>query len=125
MKDEMAAEQPIAPYGDGQRALSIVLRPLGRWTVTSPRPIVNTLGRTRWLQSRQHRAPPRGVKYFRQTCPHASPTGALKNFLSHLFVDRQLNLPVVLRVGTAVISHGRQEANCSTISLWNDPALRY
>jgi len=47
--------------------------------------------------------------------------GRIKNiyiqadFLSLLFVDRQLSLPVVLRVGTAVLSvletHGRQEAS--------------
>jgi len=139
----MAAEQPIDPYGDGQEKPYHSSSGLFdhhadlRWSGTSPRPIVNPLGRTRWLQSKPRIAPPRLVEDFRQTCPHVSPTGAFKkytkniqaDFLSHLFVDRQLNLPVVLRIGTAVLSvletHGRQEASCSKVSLWKDPALRY
>jgi len=51
----------------------------------------------------------------RQADPVTAPVGVLANFLTHLFVDRQRSLPVVLGVRTAVNSvwkaHGCQEAD--------------
>jgi len=47
------------------------------------------------------------------------------DFLSHLFVNRQLSLPVVLKIGTAVLSaletHGRQEASYSKVFTMERP----
>jgi len=83
------------------------------------------------MQSRQTCSSATIGRGFRQTCPHASPTGAFikADFFTHLFVDRQLSIPVVLSttVNSVWKTHGRQKAvdplwaSGSKHSPWKDP----
>jgi len=142
----MAAEQPIDPYGDGQKepypsSSGLFDHHAGSTVV---RYVFEAYRRFIWKDqmAAEHAAYSSATigRGFSADVSARIAHGRLKiyiqaDFLSHLFVDRQLSLPVVLGVGTAVNSvweaHGRQEADdslcasCSKTSLWKDPALRY